>query len=248
MEARATAVSGAPGGARRRVQERVRPAYIASWAALALVVVAAACSRSDREAVPAERVDGSRVQPVPVDLEGVAGPTLLTAVAVFAAHALRQASARRSAAKPSRPSRRRAVVVRTGVDAASVTFRDVGVGLWACIERPGPREERRRWCGLAHCTLHSGRLQDPRLDIGSVTRNGATIATGWVEPGHGTTYVVVAQDGYAEVYEVAAGLPIRIGSTRGADVARSRARFEISEHAADGSSLREYPLEAAVAD
>jgi hypothetical protein len=79
-----------------------------------------------------------------------------------------------------------------------------------------------------------------------VTRDGATIATAWVAPGRGTTYVVVTQDGYSEVYEVAAGLPVRIGSTRGVDVARSRARFEISEHAADGRLLREYRLEAVV--
>jgi hypothetical protein len=170
-------------------------------------------------------------------------------VDVVAAAALRPASAPAECADalapvaPSGP-----VVVRTGVETESVTFRNVRrVGLSACVDSAGMREESRRWCGLAHATLPSGRLLDPRLDIGCLTRDGETIATAWVEPGHGTTYVVVAQDRYAEAYEVAAGLPVRIGSRRGVDVARTRARFEISEHAADGRVLREYRLEAVVA-
>lgn len=214
-----------------------------------LAVVLASCSRSEREAVPTKLVDGSPARATAVGLEDVDGPALLTAVRVVAAAALRPASAPATCAHafaPIAPSG--SVVVRTSVDTTSVTFRDrARLGLSACVDSAGPREEDRRWCGLAHGTLRSTRLLDPRLDLGCVTRDGARIATAWVEPGDRTAYVVVARDGYAEVYEVAAGLPVRIGSTRDVDVGRASARFEISEHAADGRLLREYPLEAAVA-
>jgi hypothetical protein len=217
--------------------------------AVVLVVVAASCSRSEREAMPAKLVDGSSARTVPVELEGVDGPALLTTVRVVAGAALRAAPAPARCAQAFAPGAVSGpVVVRTSVDTTSVTFRDIaGASLSACVDSAGPREEDRRWCGLAHGTLRSRRLPDPRLDIGCVTRDGARIATAWVEPGDNTTYVVVAQDGYAEVYEIAAGLPVRIGSTRDVDVARSMARFEISENGGDGRLLREYPLEAAVA-
>ena len=216
---------------------------------MVLVVVAASCSRSDREAVPAKLLDGSSARTVPVELEGVDGPALLTSVRVVAGAALRAVPAPARCAQAFAPVPVSGpVVARTSVDTTSVTFRDAtGVSLSACVDSAGPREEDRRWCGLAHGTLRSGRLPDPRLDIGCVTRDGARIATAWVEPGDNTAYVVVAQDGYAEVYEVAAGLPVRIGSTRDVDVARAGARFEISEHAGDGRLLRAYPLEAVIA-
>jgi hypothetical protein len=216
---------------------------------LVLAVAVASCSRSKHEVVPTKLMDGSPARAVPVELEDVDGPALLTAVRVVAAAALRPASAPTACAQAFAPiARSGPIVVRTSVDTTSVTFRDITrLGLSACVDSAGPREEGRRWCGLAHGTLRSRRLMDPRLDIGCVTPDGTRIGTAWVEPGHRTTYVVVAQDGYAEVYEVAAGLPVRIGSTRDVDVGRASARFEISEHAADGRLLRAYPLEALVA-
>ena len=54
-------------------------------------------------------------------------------------------------------------------------------------------------------------------------------------------YVVVSQADYAEAYEIAAGLPVRITSTRDVDTLRTRATFEVSEHDADGG-LRDLVL------
>ena len=58
-------------------------------------------------------------------------------------------------------------------------------------------------------------------------------------------YVVVAHRGYNEVYPFVGGVPVRIAGDD-VDIASSRATFAISEHAADGSRLRDYELEAAV--
>ena len=53
--------------------------------------------------------------------------------------------------------------------------------------------------------------------------------------------------GRREVYEVAESLPVRVTTTEGVELESSRASFAIEEYAADGSKLREYVLETAVA-
>jgi len=69
----------------------------------------------------------------------------------------------------------------------------------------------------------------------------------WIEPDPGARYVVVEQDGYAEVYQPARSLPVRIATVMGVEVEGSRATFRLSEHDADGGLLRRYELEVVAA-
>jgi hypothetical protein len=153
----------------------------------------------------------------------------------------RAAECLRGPARDARPTGR--VVERVGVTSETVTLRD-GSGLKGCDDSPGQREENRRWCGSSFGRLYQGHLRDPRLDIaGCSAADGTPLGLAWVEPSQGTRYVVVEQKGYAEVYEVAGGLPIRI-ATSDVHVQGSRATFDISEHDADGGLLRSYRLDA----
>jgi hypothetical protein len=185
-----------------------------------------------------------------VRFDGVDEPVVLTAVSVMDVARLEPGSAPARCVHGPFADHLLAgpVVSRTGVEAVSVTVGNAsGTALLACIESPGPREGNRRSCGSSYGKVTAGRLADPRLDLLCVTVTGKAIGSAWVEPGADARYVVVLQDGYAEAYEVAAGLPVRIASTRDVDTARSRATFAISEHEADGGLLREYRLEAYVA-
>jgi hypothetical protein len=129
------------------------------------------------------------------------------------------------------------------VDSETVTLRDPA-GLSGCDNSPGSREEDRRWCGSSFGRLYGGRLRDPRLDIaGCRTADGAPLGLAWIEPGADARYVVVARGGYAEVYEPAGALPVRIATTD-VHVEGSRASFAISEHDSEGRLLRRYTLDA----
>jgi hypothetical protein len=129
-----------------------------------------------------------------------------------------------------------------------VTFRDAsGRWLLGCDDSTGPRENERRWCGGAAGRLYDGRLRDPRVDILCTTADGARVGFAWLHPSPNARYVVVEQAGYAEVYEVAGDIPVRIATASGVIVQGSRARFALSEHAGDGSLLREHELDAGVA-
>jgi hypothetical protein len=208
-----------------------------------------ACSRSADDA-PAKLVDGSPVRELPVRLEGVGKPVVATTVAVLDLARLRGESLPEQCVRGPFADRQVAgpVVTRIGVDMVSVTAADASAsGLMACSDSPGARDESRRWCGTVYGKMTAGRLMDPRLDVICVTRNGEPIASAWVDAGADARYVVVAQDGYAESYEVAAGLPVRIASTRNVDRSRARATFEVSEHDAEGRLLRRYRLETLVA-
>src|SRR3972149_1232808 len=70
---------------------------------------------------------------------------------------------------------------------------------------------------------------------------GAPRGSAGVEPDPGTRFVAVEQDGYVEVYETAAGLPIRV-TTSDVDIERSSAEFRISEDGSDGHLIRRYRL------
>jgi hypothetical protein len=142
----------------------------------------------------------------------------------------------RGPARGTRP--RGSIVERTGVDGESVTIRD-SAGVTAC---DSVRSGSARWCGSSFGRLYGDHLRDPRLDIGGCTRRGDTsIAFAWVEPDHGARYIAVEGDGYAEVYQPAAGLPVRI-STR--DVSDGTgATFHVTEHDARGGLLRRFELQ-----
>jgi hypothetical protein len=194
-------------------------------------------------------MDGSSAQPAPVTLEGVSGPPVLTRVRVAAPGDVTPGSLsasclqRWSGEEPSDP-----IVERTAVDTETVTFRDEsGHGLYGCDNSQGSRENDRRWCGGAFGRLYSGRLRDPRLELGGcTTRDSRPVGFVWVEPHNDASYVVVEQRGYAEVYRATGGLPVRVAVTNGVEIEESRATIRLSEHDSDGHLVRRYDLEAAV--
>jgi hypothetical protein len=211
--------------------------------------VLAACAGDERRA-PATLMDASPSREVPIELENVAAPAVLTTVRVVDVGDIEPGSRSASCVRQdwdSRPAGQ--IVERTGVASETVTFRDgSGLAVYGCDNSAGPREEERSWCGTAFGRLHDGRLRDPRLDMGGcTTEDGELVGFVWVEPRRDARYVVVEQPGYAEVYEAAGGLPIRVGTTSGVQIERSRASFDLSEHAVGGELLRKYRLEAAVA-
>jgi hypothetical protein len=135
------------------------------------------------------------------------------------------------------------MIERTGVESLSVTFQS-DAGLHAC-DGHGRRGAGRLSCGISFGVLKRGRLDDPRLDIaGCRTTTGDLLGFAWISTGPRTRYIAIMQDGYAEVYEPAGGLPIRIATTTGVEVDGSRATFSLSEHDAHGRLLRRYVLDA----
>jgi len=218
----------------------------------ALVVgsmLVAACDGND-DGVPTTLMNGAKAAELPVNLEGVENPLVLTSVTVRRVEEIVGASAVAACLQqdwddhPYGP-----IAMRVGVSGESVTFRNRSRrGLYGCDNSQGAREEDRRWCGGAFGQLHGGRLRDPRLDMGScTTREGGLLGFAWIEPRPGAKYVVVQQQGHAEVYEVGGGLPVRVTTTSDVEIEGSRATFELSEHDADGRAIRRYRVDARVA-
>jgi hypothetical protein len=141
------------------------------------------------------------------------------------------------------------IVERIGVFGESLTFADdAGKTLYSCdggTDSVG--EHRPPWCGGSLGRLLNGRLLDPRLDILCRDREGRPLAYAWVEPVPGARWIGVDQGSYTEVYEVLAGLPVRVATRRGIQLGRSRASFAVTQFDATGRALVEGPLEAAVA-
>ena len=210
-------------------------------------ILMTACDGSD-DGAPTTLMDGLAAAALIVDLEGVEGHAVLTSVRI--ADAMDVAGAPRVATCIRHDWRKRplgAIVVRVGVSGESVTFRDQSRrGLYGCDNSDGPREEDRSWCGGAFGRLYAGHLRDPRLDMGCRTRDDGPLGFAWIEPRPDVEYVVVEQSGYAEVYAVAGGLPIRV-TTSDVETEQSRAAFDVSEHTADGTRIQDYRLEASVA-
>ncbi len=141
------------------------------------------------------------------------------------------------------------VVERIGVFGESLTFADSGrTTVYGCDGGTDPAGERRPpWCGSAAGRLRGGRLLDPRLDILCRDGKGGPLAYAWVEPAAGVRWIAVNQGRYSEVYEVLAGLPVRIASTRGIRAAQARASFEVTQFDEHGKELIRGQLEAQVA-
>jgi hypothetical protein len=140
-------------------------------------------------------------------------------------------------------------VERVGVDGESLTFanRD-GSGVYACDGGVDPAGERAPpWCDTVFGQVEHGRLLDPRLDVICRDRRRRPLAYAFVEPVSGARWIGVRQDGYVELYEVLAGLPVRVASTRGVDPDDARATFELTQYDAEGRELVRGELEAAVA-
>lgn len=142
-----------------------------------------------------------------------------------------------------------AAVERVGVHGRSITFasRD-GRRVYACdggIDSAGERAPP--WCGGVVGQREHGRLLDPRLDVVCVDGDHHPLAYVFVEPVEGARWIGVRQDGYVELYEVVAGLPVRVDSTRGIDLDNARTAFELRQYDAEGHQLERETLEAAVA-
>ena len=141
------------------------------------------------------------------------------------------------------------VVERVGVDAESLTFTNrYGTGVYACDGGVDPAGERAPpWCDAVFGQLEHGRLLDPRLDVVCRDRRRRPLAYAFVEPVPGAQWIGVQQVGYVELYEVLAGLPVRVASTSGVDPDDARATFELTQYDAEGRELVRGELEAAVA-
>jgi hypothetical protein len=141
------------------------------------------------------------------------------------------------------------VVERTGVFGESLTFADPArKTVYACDGGTDPAAEREPpWCGGSAGLLFRGKLLDPRLDILCRDRKGRALAYAWVEPAAGVRWIGVDQGAYTEIYEVLAGLPVRIASTRGIELGRARATFDVTQYDNHGKEVIEGKLEAQVA-
>ena len=141
------------------------------------------------------------------------------------------------------------VVERIGVFGESLTFADSGrKTVYACDGGTDPAGERKLpWCGSSAGRLLRGKVLDPRLDILCRDRKGRALAYAWVEPAAGVRWIGVDQGAYTEIYEVLAGLPVRIASTRGIELGRARATFDVTQYDEHGKEVIEGKLEAQVA-
>lgn len=220
--------------------------------AVAVIVVGltmmVGCAANDSGA-PTTLMSGARAPELSVDLDGVASPAVLTSVATSGIGEIAVGSAIEACVNRAIGDRLSGPIVsRVGVSGESVTFRNgSGRGLYGCDNSDGPREEGRRACGVAFGQLSKGRLRDPRLNVGAcATRAGEPLGFAWVEPIGGARYVTVEQDGYAEVYETAGGLPIRV-TTSDVDIERSSAAFRVTQHTREGALIRRYRFKASVA-
>ena len=141
------------------------------------------------------------------------------------------------------------VVERIGVLGESLTFADADrKTLYGCDGGTDAAGERTPpWCGNPAGRLVGGKLLDPRLDVLCRDPKGRPLAYAWVEPAAGARWIGVDQATYTEIYEVLAGLPVRIASARGVQPSRARATFEVTQYGRDGKELIKGKLEAQVA-
>ena len=141
------------------------------------------------------------------------------------------------------------VVERVGVFSESLSFKDKrGTTLYSCDGGVDPTHERAPpWCGRSAGRLVHGRLLDPRLDILCRDRNGRPLAYVWVEPIRQARWIGVDQGAYSELYEVLAGLPLRVSTNRGIQLGQARARLEVTQYDGHGRPLLRGIVEAAVA-
>jgi hypothetical protein len=141
------------------------------------------------------------------------------------------------------------VVERVGVFGESLTFAGADhKTLYGCDGGTDAAGERKPpWCGNPAGLLVKGKLLDPRLDVLCRDPKGRPLAYAWVEPAAGVRWVGVDQDTYTEIYEVLAGLPVRIASARGVQPSRARATFDVTQYDGHGKELVKGKLEAQVA-
>ncbi len=140
------------------------------------------------------------------------------------------------------------VLERIGVDSQSLTFIGPrGDTVYGCDGGAEPTGERAEpWCGSAAGRLFDGRLLDPRLDVLCLAPDGLPLAYAFVEPISSARWIGVDQGSYTEIYEVLAGLPVRVATTRHVQ-REGRATFVVTQYDREGQELTKQTLEAAVA-
>ena len=215
--------------------------------ALVSAALLTGCTGGESGDTPATLLDGSSPQEVPVELEDVDGSTVLTKATALSVDSLPATSVARACLEDrfAELEATGSAVVRVGVSTESVTLEEAGGrAVFGCSNSPGAREGNARWCSGVYGELTDGTLTDPRLSILCETADGTPVGFAWVEPEDETRFVVVRQPGFSEVYEVAAGMPVRIATVSGVDTETSSASFDVSEHDADGRLIEEYELEA----
>jgi hypothetical protein len=209
------------------------------------VLAVAGCGGSDS---PPQLVDGSQAAELPSELEGL-DDAVLTRSSVLQPGQIDK-SLFTACGHPPIPGDT-VIVERTGVQGSSWTFVGRGSALYACdkiqikIEDPD-QPGGGIWCSGAVGRMDAGELNDPRLSLCTNTDDEIT-AFAWVEPRPDANWVVASDAGTREIYEVVESLPVRVTTTDGTAPESSKASFPIQEYAADGTKLREYTLEAAVA-
>jgi hypothetical protein len=211
------------------------------------VLALAGCGGDDSSP---QLVDGSTASELPAELDGL-DDAVLTRTGVFAASGIDQEKFAACGLLPGGVDT--VVVERAGLHGSSLTFSGSASNLYACdkIADPINVEDPDNpgggiWCGGAAGRLEGDMLNDPRLDI-CTNIDGELTAFAWVEPQPDARWVVVSDAGTREVYEMAESLPVRVTTTDGTRPESSRASFAVEEYGADGTKLREYTLEAAVA-
>ena len=238
---------------RSRAGARIRPvvAVAARAAAVgaALAVVAVGCADRGHKADAARLVDGSTPPALPKALDIVERHAVATRVRVTRASELGargQTCLRRLRPEFTIP-RGTIVVERTGSLGASLTLRDDPQHVVLGCDRTGrPTGDEGLWCDRTVGRLFSGHLRDLRVDILCRSKAGTPIGFAWVEPAVGTRWIAVRSGGRSELYEVAAGLPIRVTTTDVA-VETSSATFDLREYDAHGKEVRRQRLHAGVA-
>ena len=214
---------------------------------LALVVLVGGCGGGGS---PAALLDGSPPPAVPRGLEGLEGPVVMTRVRVVPAQKLDRAQLRECLHdhRPVTLPPQERIVERTGATGTSLTFRGRPLGwIRGCDASAGPTEAGGHWCSEAAGRLRpEGRLFDPRLNIGCLDTEGRQIGFAWLDPLPRARYVAVEGPGYAEVYETAGGLPVRV-TTRDVHSEGSSATFRVTQYAAAGRGLSRRTIRAVVA-
>lgn len=253
-ETRSTAVFAVSAGASREIPlERRglitrRSSTLFTAGVLAVLSVAGSTACAGEDSAPGRLMDDSEPPGLPIELQGVESPAVLTKVSVVPAseHSREPRSATCLSRGRGSTRARASAVERVGVRSETVTFEEEsGSAVFGCDNSPGPREAERRWCGGAYGQLYGGHLRDPRLDIGGCrTDENEPIAFIWMEPGRATRYVAVRQPDFTEVYEPAGGLPVRIATTSGFASDPLGVTINLTEHDATGKLLSSRRVDA----
>jgi len=236
---------------RRAGTIRRRAAILAEAGAIgtALTVLTVGCGSNEPAAT--RLVDGTAAPALPSSLDDLGDAVVATRTRTL--RVSRLGNAGRACLRQFRPEFTippgTIVVDRAGLVGTSLTFRDRrGDFVLGCDRTDEPGGATPPWCARSAGGLVLGRLTDPRLDIlcrGRPPRDGA-IGFAWVDPMPTSRWLAVHDNGRTELYEVLAGLPVRV-TTTDVDVGTSSAVVDLTEYDESGKVVRSRRLRASVA-